>query len=111
MLPTISPGDKVLIEKIGYGFIYTPGYYKQGESYGKIKRYRFPFARSIQKGDLVIFFSADKKTVLIKRVSNADANGVTVLGDNPEKSLDSNQFGPVSRELIIGRVIYIKKEN
>ncbi|MES0491761.1 MAG: S26 family signal peptidase [Leptospirales bacterium] len=109
MLPVLAPGDQVLIEKISYGFIYTPGYYKPGETHGRIKRYRYHLARPIQERDLVTFFSPDRKKVLIKRVFQVNKDDLTVLGDNPEKSLDSKQFGAISKDLIIGRVIYIKK--
>lgn len=46
--------------------------------------------------------------LLVKRVAAVDAAGatVTVLGDNPELSTDSRDFGPVPRASVVGRAIY-----
>ena len=43
---------------------------------------------------------------MVKRVTGVGSAGVVVHGDNPEASTDSRVFGPVSRDLIVGRVVY-----
>jgi nickel-type superoxide dismutase maturation protease len=46
-------------------------------------------------------------TFLLKRVARVEPNGdVVVRGDNPNVSRDSRHFGPVARQLIIGRAFY-----
>jgi len=42
-------------------------------------------------------------------VYNLDSNEVFVIGDNNEASIDSRHFGPINREAIIGKVIYVFK--
>ena len=42
---------------------------------------------------------------VVKRLVERRAEGWWVLGDNPELSEDSRQFGPVSEDLIVGRLI------
>ncbi len=58
-------------------------------------------------GQMVIFShnGLDK----IKRVKTIDDNLVYLLGDNLEFSHDSRQFGYISKEQLIGRVIWPKK--
>jgi inner membrane protease subunit 1 len=41
---------------------------------------------------------------IIKRIDRIDANGVVILGDNPDYSTDSRHFGPVPVASIAGRV-------
>ncbi len=45
---------------------------------------------------------------IIKRVKWANQNELYVLGDNPEYSRDSRFFGPISRNQLIGLVIWPK---
>ena len=43
--------------------------------------------------------------LLLKRIEGpAGADGWLVAGDNPQASTDSRAFGPVGRELIVGKV-------
>jgi type IV secretory pathway protease TraF len=43
---------------------------------------------------------------MVKRVAMVGHADVTVRGDNPAASTDSRTFGPVPRELILGRAVY-----
>jgi signal peptidase I len=59
-------------------------------------------------GDLVVLREPDAHlTFAVKRVARLEPNGdVIVHGDNLNVSRDSREFGPVPRELIVGRVIF-----
>jgi nickel-type superoxide dismutase maturation protease len=60
-------------------------------------------------GDVVaVVDPRDRDLVMVKRVAAVDSDDgrVTVLGDNPAASTDSRTFGPVDRELVLGRVVY-----
>jgi hypothetical protein len=48
----------------------------------------------------------DRERVLVKRVDSVDADGVTVVGDNPAASTDSRTFGAVDPTLVLGRAVY-----
>lgn len=81
MLPTLHPGDRLLVV-VG-------------------RRYR--------AGDLVAVRdprAADR--VMVKRVDTVDGAGrqFLVVGDRPDASTDSRHFGPVSRSDVVGRVVY-----
>lgn len=43
---------------------------------------------------------------LLKRVVTVGRDGVVLLGDNPEHSTDSRQFGPVPMAHVQGKAIY-----
>jgi nickel-type superoxide dismutase maturation protease len=80
MRPTLEPGDRLLVLKWS------------GPRAGQLAVFREPDARL---------------TFAVKRVVQAGPHGeLTVRGDNPNVSRDSRLFGPVPRELVIGRVIY-----
>ncbi len=55
-------------------------------------------------GKLVIFNHPLKNKNLIKRINLVNQNNIEVLGDNIEFSEDSNKFGLVKNERIIGIV-------
>jgi len=80
MRPTLQPGDRLFV-------------------------FQWPAPRP---GDLVVLREPDRqRTFAVKRVARLEANGdVIVHGDNPNVSRDSREFGPVPRQLIVGRVIY-----
>ncbi len=81
MLPALRPGDRVLV---------------------------CAWLRP-RAGDLVVSRDPEaRSTVLIKRVSSVGSNGdLLVSGDNPNVSRDSRHFGPVPRELVVGRAFYL----
>ena len=78
MLPTLRPGDRLLVAR----------------------------TRRPRAGDLVVIRdprSSDR--MLCKRVVRADSRHVVVSGDNPEASTDSRAFGPVPDEWVVGLVL------
>ena len=78
MLPCLKEGDIVFFKK-----------YKKNIS-------------KLKKRQIVIFNHPLKNKRLIKRINLVNQNNVEVLGDNIENSEDSNKFGLVNNEKIIG---------
>ena len=58
----------------------------------------------LKPGKIVIFNHPLKNKSLIKRINLVNQNNIEVLGDNIEFSEDSNKFGLVNNERIIGIV-------
>ncbi|WP_225866787.1 nickel-type superoxide dismutase maturation protease [Prochlorococcus marinus] len=80
MLPTLKEGDMVFFKKY-------------------IKK------KSLLKaGQIVIIYHPLKNIRLIKRVKIVGKNSIEVLGDNIEYSNDSNKFGLINNEKVIGIV-------
>jgi len=80
MFPFLKEGDIVFFK-----------IYKEGKSKPK-------------PGQIVIFNHPIKNIICIKRISVVNQNNIKVLGDNIEFSEDSNKFGLLSNEKIIGIV-------
>ena len=80
MLPSLKEGDIVFFK-----------IYKEGDSVPK-------------PGQIVIFNHPLKNIICIKRISVVNQNNIKVLGDNIEFSEDSNKFGLLNNEKIIGIV-------
>ena len=80
MLPTLKEGDMVFFKK-----------YIKNKSLLKV-------------GQIVIIYHPLKNIRLIKRVKSIIKNSVEVLGDNIEYSDDSNKFGLINNEKVIGIV-------
>ena len=78
MLPSLKEGDIVFFK-----------IYKEGKSEPK-------------PGQIVIFSHPLKNITCIKRISVVNQNNIEVLGDNIEFSEDSNKFGLLNKEKIIG---------
>lgn len=47
----------------------------------------------------------ESSRLLVKRAIRLDGSGWWVEGDNPTKSTDSRQFGPILTDEIVGRVL------
>ncbi len=82
MVPTLEPGDRLLIAKL-----------------------------KINIGDLVVIRDSNIVELdLVKRVKNiSEENGVIfyeVIGDNLNFSTDSRHFGSISSDHIVGKVVY-----
>jgi nickel-type superoxide dismutase maturation protease len=77
MLPTLKPGDSVLVFK-----------------WLKIK-----------PGDVVVARQQDR--VVIKKIAKIIGKDYYLLGDNPTSSLDSRKLGPVAKRDILGAVVHI----
>ena len=56
----------------------------------------------IKIGDIVIFNHPLKNLLLIKRINSITSFGIEVKGDNQDISNDSNFFGLVQKEKIVG---------
>ena len=80
MLPSLKEGDIIFFKN-----------YKGNKSELKI-------------GKVVIFNHPLKNKSLIKRINLVNQNNIEVLGDNIEFSEDSNKFGLINNEKIIGIV-------
>jgi nickel-type superoxide dismutase maturation protease len=82
MRPTLQPGDRLVV-------------------------LQWPSAK-LNRGDLVVLKEPDRQlTFAVKRVAGLEPNGdVIVHADNPNVSRDSREYGPVARQLIVGRVIF-----
>ena len=80
MLPTLKEGEMVFFKK-----------YIKNKSLLKV-------------GQIVIIYHPLKNIRLIKRVKNIIKNSIEVLGDNIECSDDSNKFGLITNEKVIGIV-------
>tara|TARA_B100000902_G_scaffold390053_1_gene438308 strand:- start:1093 stop:1359 length:267 start_codon:yes stop_codon:yes gene_type:complete len=80
MLPTLKENDIVFFKK-----------YIKNKSLLKV-------------GQIVIFFHPLKNIRLIKRIKYVGKNSIEVFGDNIEYSDDSNKFGLISNEKVIGIV-------
>ena len=80
MSPTLKEGDMVFLKK-----------YIKNKSLLKV-------------GQIVIIYHPLKNIRLIKRVKRIFKNSIEVLGDNIEFSDDSNKFGLINNEKVIGIV-------
>ena len=80
MLPTLKEGDMVFFKK-----------YRKNKSLLRV-------------GQIVIIYHPLKNIRLIKRVKSIIKNSIEVLGDNIEFSDDSNKFGLINNEKVIGIV-------
>ena len=61
-------------------------------------------ATKLKYGQIVIFNHPIKNKSLIKRIKLVNQNNIEVLGDNIKFSEDSNKFGLVNNERVIGIV-------
>lgn len=82
MTPALSPGERVFVNQAAYWW------------------------RRPRSGDLVVLRDPRRPgRLLVKRIDGAsEGGGFLVRGDNPRASTDSREFGPVPRELILGKV-------
>ena len=58
----------------------------------------------LKVGQIVIFYHPHKNIRLIKRVKNVSQNSIEVFGDNIAFSNDSNNFGLINNDKVIGIV-------
>lgn len=81
MEPTLDEGSTVLVNRWAY-------------------RRRPP-----REGDIVVLRHPREDRLLVKRVVRVEGEGCLVAGDRGEWSVDSHAFGPVPRDLIVGKVV------
>jgi nickel-type superoxide dismutase maturation protease len=80
MLPTLRPGDRLLVDPRAYR------------------------GRPPSPGDIVVLHDPEVASrLLVKRVASVAPNGVMVAGDEPARSRDSRAFGPVPLSALLGR--------
>ncbi|MDI2128097.1 nickel-type superoxide dismutase maturation protease [Yinghuangia seranimata] len=69
----------------------------------------WPYAR-VRPGDVVVVRRPDRpEVVMVKRVRERVADGWWLLGDNPYRSIDSREFGPVADHLVMGRAAFVRR--
>lgn len=84
MLPTLKPGDMVLVNRMSYLFL------------------------SPKINDIVAVKDPREGKVLIKRIMKIEGKSYFVQGDNKNASTDSRVFGMIGRINIIGKVTDVK---
>lgn len=82
MEPTIKYGQYILVSKLPYIF-------------------------SKPKNKDIIAFRNKNREILIKRIIKIKGNRYFIQGDNLKDSLDSRSFGYISKNDILGKIIYI----
>jgi signal peptidase I len=128
MVPTLAPGQVVMVNKLAYGIRrpFRYGYWLKWSSprKGDVVSLRHPITgdllikRSLSSGGESIELDRSLVTTggntfvvsgpalrFFQRIDRLPMNSVLVLGDNPGYSNDSRHFGPVSANLISGRVV------
>lgn len=63
-----------------------------------------------QINDIIAFKNLNGET-LIKKITRKEKENYFVEGNNKKDSLDSNKFGMISKEQILGKIIYIFKND
>lgn len=61
------------------------------------------------KGDVITFNKNGK--ALVKRIKKIENDSLFVLGDNIDNSIDSRNFGNISKDSVIGKVIIMFNNN
>jgi signal peptidase I len=96
MSPAIKPGAVLLVCRVFYG-LRLPG------SLAYLFRWGKP-----REGDVVVFYTPNGE-IAVKRCREAVfGDEFYALGDNASHSYDSRNYGPVSNDNIIGRVLGIE---
>ena len=62
-----------------------------------------PLFRRLRPGQVVVLRKNSRE--LIKRIERLDSDKIFVIGDNPDSSTDSRQFGWLDISTVIARVI------
>lgn len=64
----------------------------------------FASGRPLHVGDVVMFRHDNKEK--IKRIARLESGKVYLLGDNPEASTDSREFGWLGNEVVVGVLVW-----
>ena len=103
MAPTIHHDDRILVHRSAYGLLVPI-----------INMYVFTWNRP-SSGDIIVFESPENSRLVVKRVdsvvveSGTGRDLVTVVGENPDVSLDSRRYGAVPLAAVRGRVLFTLK--
>lgn len=82
MKPFISSGDVILVNRLSYLF------------------------KNPKIGDVVVIKNNDKKKYLIKRIQRIREKTYFVMGDNKKESVDSRNFGWITKKDILGKMLF-----
>ncbi len=77
MLPSLKEGDYVLVLKTS----------------------------KIKQNDIILLKNPKDGQIIVKRVLSISPDSCFVVGDNPEKSTDSREFGWVPKSSVVGKVV------
>ncbi|MDA8342721.1 MAG: nickel-type superoxide dismutase maturation protease [Actinomycetota bacterium] len=78
-----------------------------GDRLAVLGRPAWAWGRLVRPGAVVVVRDPRRRErVLVKRVAGVSGAGVVVLGDRPEASTDSRDFGPVPRSDVVGVAVY-----
>ena len=81
MQPTLQPGDRVLVKRLGSN-------------------------PTLRVGSVLVTWHPQRTNLrLVKRLNSLESTRLWLLGDNPAESTDSRQLGPVAKSLLIGEVV------
>ncbi|KAK6197461.1 peptidase S24/S26A/S26B/S26C [Scheffersomyces amazonensis] len=106
---------------------FNPGTSTTSKDIVLVQKYNLKSANSLHRGDIVMFRSpSNPEKILTKRIIATQGevvrtksppypkqqvtvprNHVWVEGDNSFHSIDSNNFGPVSQGLVVGKVVFV----
>ena len=81
MLPMFKPGQILLVSSIPFLF------------------------RKPRVGDVVVVKDPQSEKPLLKRITKVEGEKYFVAGDNPDDSRDSREFGLVSKDNLLGKLI------
>ncbi|MCF7929322.1 MAG: S26 family signal peptidase [Spirochaetales bacterium] len=97
MEPVLHQGEVLWVNRLAYGF-HIP--FSQ--------RYLFQW-KTPSSGEIVLFSISGRMYVkrCLRVIEEKNKKYVYVVGDNPEKSIDSRMFGPIPVRAIHGRVFTI----
>lgn len=96
MAPGLLPGDRLLVWKV-----------RRPRSAGAGGRRRGATSGGFRLGDVVVATDPrEPERALVKRVAAVDGSSVWLAGDNPGRSTDSRDFGPVALSSVVGRAVY-----
>ena len=97
MLPLLRPGSVVLVLRCAYGLRSPFG----GEY---LLRWGGP-----REGEVVAAASPRDGGAVVKRVGGVAGGRVFLLGDNPDESVDSRNYGSVPVEDLRGKVLFLPR--
>ncbi len=77
--------------------------------YVLVNRWAYVFS-SPREGEVIVLRDPERaERFLVKRIAAVGEGGIVVAGDNKKYSRDSRKFGPVIRELLVGKVMVTVK--